>query len=46
MRPTLTQDATKRIQNFAQQNLSEFPLEKVEVSFPWNRMFEVDVKAQ
>ncbi len=46
MRPTLTQDATKRMQNFAQQNLSEFPLEKIEVSFPWNRMFEVDVKAQ
>jgi hypothetical protein len=46
MLPALSKDATERLQKFAQENVTEIPLEKVDVSFPWNRMFEVDVKVQ
>lgn len=46
MLPTLSKDATERMQKFAQENLKDFPLEKVDVSFPWNRMFEIDLKVQ
>lgn len=46
MLPTLTKDATERMQAFSMQNLQAFSLKKIEVSFPWNRMFEVDVKAK
>ncbi|MDF2634271.1 MAG: hypothetical protein K0R78_1145 [Pelosinus sp.] len=46
MLPTLTKDATVRIHKFAQQSLNDFSIKKIEVSFPWNRMFEVDIKIQ
>lgn len=46
MLPTLTKDTTERMRLFVQQNFSGFPLEKVEVTFPWNRMFEVEAKVQ
>jgi len=46
MLPILTKDATESIQLFAQENMKDFPMEKLEVSFPWNRMFEVEVKVK
>lgn len=46
MLPMLSKDATERTYLFVQENLSRYPLQKVEVTFPWNRMFEVEVKVQ
>jgi hypothetical protein len=44
MLPMLTKDASDRMQMFADQNLKAFSLKNIEVSFPWNRMFEAEVK--
>lgn len=46
MKPVLTKEVNERIETFARQNFNGFPVTKAEVSFPWNRMFEVDVKVQ
>ena len=46
MLPMLTKAVTGGMQAFVQQNLQAFPLKKIEVFFPWNRMFEVEVKVK
>lgn len=43
MEPALTQRAGEKIRLFAQKNMLDIPLEKIKVSFPWNRMFELKV---
>ena len=43
LEPVLTQRASEKIKLFARKNLSDIPSEKVKVSFPWNRMFELTV---
>ncbi len=46
MLPLLTKEANDRMQIFAQENLKAFSVKKLEVSFPWNRMFEVEAKVK
>ncbi|MBP2628761.1 MAG: hypothetical protein H6Q68_3472 [Firmicutes bacterium] len=42
--PKLVVETKKQMNEFAKQNIYWFPLQKIEVSFPWNRMFEVGIK--
>ena len=44
--PTLVGKTEQQMNAFAQQNGYWFPAQKITVSFPWNRMFEVKVKVQ
>jgi len=44
--PTLEAETEKQMNVFAKENEDWFPLQKLKVSFPWNRMFEVKVKLQ
>lgn len=44
--PELAAETVKQMNVFAQHNLDWFPLRKIDVSFPWNRMFEVKIKVQ
>lgn len=44
--PKLAVETERQMKVFAQQNLSWFPMERIDVSFPWNRMFEVKIKVQ
>lgn len=44
--PQLVTATEKEMNVFKQQNLSWFPMGKIEVSFPWNRLFEVKIKVQ
>lgn len=44
--PQLITETEKQMDAFKKQNLSWFPIEKIDVSFPWNRMFEVKIKLQ
>lgn len=45
LRPVMTQAAQQKIDEFAVNQLSEFAVEDIQVSFPWNRMFELAVEA-
>lgn len=36
--------AKDKIELFVRENMQQFPVEEVQVDFPWNRMFEIDVK--
>ena len=40
----LTVAAQKKLRDFARQHLDFLQPEQVQVSFPWNRMFEIDVR--
>ena len=42
--PKLIRETEQQMQGFAKENLDWFPVQKIEVSFPWNRMFEVGIK--
>lgn len=44
MTPKLVAATEKRMNSFAALNIDWFPVQNLEVSFPWNRMFEVDIK--
>jgi len=44
--PQLVAETEKQMNHFAAQNIDWFPIQKLEVSFPWNRMFEVKVNVQ
>lgn len=44
--PQLVAETEKQMNVFAKQNMSWFPLEKIEASYPWNRMFEVGINLQ
>lgn len=44
--PQLITETKTQMNLFVQHNLYWFPLRKIEVSFPWNRMFEVEINAQ
>ena len=44
--PKLEVETGRQMKVFAKQNLDWFPLQKIDVSFPWNRMFEVGIKVQ
>lgn len=44
--PKLITETEQQMNLFAQRNLYWFPLQKIEISFPWNRMFEVKVNLQ
>jgi hypothetical protein len=44
--PLITAETETRLQAFAAVHLKEFGQFKFKVSFPWNRMFEVDVAAE
>ena len=44
--PKLVIETEKQMKSFAQRNIDWLPLQKVEVTFPWNRMFEVGLKVQ
>lgn len=44
--PELITETEKQMNSFAQQNLSWYPINKIEVTYPWNRMFEVGIKVQ
>ena len=44
--PKLEVETGRQMKVFAKQNLDWFPLQKIDVSFPWNRMFEVKIKVQ
>lgn len=44
MTPQLVTTTEQEMNKFAQQNLSWFPLKTIDISFPWNRMFEVGIK--
>jgi hypothetical protein len=41
--PRLTAEANKRLRAFAAKNFPAYPLTRFRASFPWNRMFEVDI---
>lgn len=43
LEPGLTQKASEKVKMFAQRNLLDIPPDKIKVSFPWNRMFELTV---
>ena len=45
LQPAMTQAAQQKIDEFAANQLSEFDVEHIQVSFPWNRMFELAVEA-
>jgi hypothetical protein len=45
LQPVMTQTAQQKIDDFAVNQLSEFDLKHIQVSFPWNRMFELAVEA-
>jgi len=42
--PKLVTETEEQMNAFAKQNMQWFPLQKLEVSYPWNRMFEVGIK--
>lgn len=44
--PQLIMETEKQMNTFKKQNLSWFPIEKIHVSFPWNRLFEVKIKVE
>ena len=44
--PNLVIETEKQMKTFAAKNEDWFPMQKLDVSFPWNRMFEVKVKVQ
>ena len=44
--PKLVAETEQQMNVFALKNEEWFPLQKLDVSFPWNRMFEVKVKVQ
>ncbi|MBP2653777.1 MAG: hypothetical protein H6Q73_1346 [Firmicutes bacterium] len=44
-KPILTAEAQRQVQGFAKENLW-FQPEKIKVSFPWNRMFELQVEVK
>ncbi|WP_378954872.1 DUF4127 family protein [Pelosinus sp. sgz500959] len=46
MTPQLITETEKQMNVFKEQNLSWFPIAKIHVSFPWNRLFEVGIKLQ
>lgn len=46
LRPLLAEEAERYIQLFADSNLKDFRVKAVQVSFPWDRMFEIDVKTK
>jgi hypothetical protein len=41
--PRMTAETERRLQAFAAANFPDYRLDRMQVSFPWNRMFEVDV---
>jgi hypothetical protein len=41
--PRITTETDKRLRAFAAANFPAYPLDKLKVSFPWNRMFEVRI---
>jgi len=44
--PKLVAATQQQMHVFAEQNLDWFPVQKIDISFPWNRMFEVKAKVQ
>jgi len=46
MTPELIAKTEIKMNVFAQENLSWYPMKKINVTFPWNRMFEVGIDVQ
>ncbi len=46
IRTDVTKRANEEMNAFAKQHLSVFPIAKVKVDFPWNRMFEAGVEVE
>jgi len=44
MAPLLEKAGKEKIQRFAEQNITWLNTKSIEVSFPWNRMFEMEIK--
>jgi hypothetical protein len=44
LKPDLVAAAQEKIRRFAKLNLWPMETEKINVDFPWNRMFELGVK--
>lgn len=44
--PELITETETQMNSFAQENLSWHPIKKIQVTFPWNRMFEVGINVQ
>lgn len=44
--PELITETELQMNAFAKENLSWYPIKKIEVTFPWNRMFEVGINLQ
>lgn len=42
--PRLTAEANRRLKAFAAARFPAYPVDRLKVSFPWNRMFEVDIE--
>ncbi len=42
--PRLTAETGQKLQAFAAANFPEFATDNLQISYPWNRMFEIDVK--
>lgn len=46
MTPELITETENQMNTFAQQNLSWYPMKKINVTYPWNRMFEVGINIE
>lgn len=46
LEPVLTDRANEKMTLFARQNLADLPVQKLKVSFPWNRMFELHIEIE
>ncbi|MDT8902866.1 DUF4127 family protein [Anaeroselena agilis] len=44
LEPRLTAEADRRLKAFAAANFPGYPVDRLKVRFPWNRMFEVDIE--
>lgn len=44
--PELISETEAQMNVFAKENLSWYPMNKIQVTFPWNRMFEVGINVQ
>lgn len=45
-RPVIVKSANEKMNTFAKEHLQDFAFTKVDVDFPWNRMFEASVKIE
>lgn len=45
-KPAIVRSANEKMNAFAAQHLEDFTVKKVDVDFPWNRMFEASVKIE